>query len=88
MSEKKVPLEYLRECSNESMSNFVSAQLNRAAEIRKGIRADLEQLVESLVNAEVARVLMQERDSLREISDSRQRRLEFGVERRQFKRTA
>lgn len=54
----KLPLEYLRDLSTASTEAFMLKQLENSANLRKTMRKDMDCLVESLVNAEIAALLL------------------------------
>lgn len=65
-------LEYMRDCSEEGIENFVLKQSEIAALLRRQIRGDVDQLIEALVNVEVANLLMHRGAELAEIASARQ----------------
>src|SRR6185437_13377026 len=71
------PWEYLSECSEMSLQNFLLAQLNLAASIRKIIAAEQEKLIEALTNAEVARIIHEDIEKLSHTANLRQGILDF-----------
>ena len=72
MADSLVPLEYLRDCSTGGVENLILKQAEVAALLRKQIRADMDRLVEALVNVEVANLLLHRGTELAEIASARQ----------------
>lgn len=72
MSDTRIPIEYLTDCSEEGIENFVLKQSEIAALLRKQLRADVDRLIEALVNVEVANLLMHRGTELAEIANARQ----------------
>lgn len=79
------PWEYLGDCSETSLQNFMLAQLNLAASLRKSITADTDKLNESLALAEVARIFIEENDALVRIASLRQGVLDFPGRRKELR---
>jgi hypothetical protein len=59
------PLEYMLECSDLRLREFIVNRLNRAANLEKERRQIIEELTEALVEAEVARIMLDTRKQLR-----------------------
>lgn len=78
---RPLPWEYLGECSETSLQNFMLVQLETAAKIRRVIAAESEHLVEALVSAEVARLLLEKSEEISRMGTLRQGILNF-VDRR------
>lgn len=53
------PLEYLSRCSDASLQHFELARLNCAANLRKQMAALLDQLIDDLVDARLARRMIE-----------------------------
>jgi hypothetical protein len=68
-----LPIEYLRDCSEEGAENLMLKQSEIASLLRKQIRADMDRLIEALVNVEIASLLLHNGAELAEIAASRQR---------------
>jgi hypothetical protein len=73
------PFEYLSDCSETSLQNFQMAQLDVAANLRKVLRTELERLIDALTNAEIARMLTENRAELARMAQLRQGVLDFGA---------
>lgn len=58
------PLEYMLECSDSGLREFMVGRLNRAANLEKERKQIAEELTEALVAAEVARVMLDVRKQL------------------------
>lgn len=74
---RPLPWEYLSECSETALQNFMISQLNVAAGLRKTIAAESEKLIEALVLTEVSRLLIEKRDELVRMASLRQSLFDF-----------
>lgn len=68
----------LRSFSPESLQAFMLAKLNEADRLTKSIKAEQNAVIECLADAEFARLLIEYRDELLRIADSRQQTLNLG----------
>lgn len=59
-----IPLQYLFECSGAILGEYEISRLNRAANLKKELRAMLEKIVDNLVQAEFARWMLEHREEL------------------------
>jgi len=59
-----LPLEYLTSASDTSLRNFEAMQLNHAANLEKEIRSMERERKKAAVMAEMARLLIENRDAL------------------------
>jgi hypothetical protein len=58
MMKSDVPFEYLRDLSKTSIEAFMMKRLEVAAILRKDIRGDIDKMVQALVDAEVASLIL------------------------------
>lgn len=72
------PWEYLADCSERSLRDFEIAQLAIADALLKGIFADIQRLVEVRVNANSARMLIEDGPQIARSASLRQEVLRFG----------
>ena len=56
-SRQTLPLDYLAECSDKLLDDYILEQMSHAANLRGVILTEIEQLVNTLVNVEVGRLL-------------------------------
>jgi len=60
-----IPLRYLLDCSHAILGEYEMSRLNRAANLKKDLRAMLEKIVDNLVQAEFARWMLEHGEELR-----------------------
>lgn len=66
----KIPVSFLFESSSITVSEYELSRLNLAANLKKQVRVMLDQIVDSMVEAEFARWMTENREELRGTIDA------------------
>lgn len=71
------PWDYLENCTLTSLHSFTTAQRALAATLRKALLAEAERMIEAMVNAEMATVIIENSEKLSRIIELRQNSFRF-----------
>ena len=80
MTGRELPWDHLESCSDISLEDFMLLRQNVAANLRKSLMIEMEQLVDSLVDAQIAWLLLNRRTLLANLAETRQKLLKFEPE--------
>ena len=61
----EIPIDFLANCSTQSLEDTMLNSENEAANHRKGVRMEIDELIQAAVRAEFARWMLKHRDEIR-----------------------